>query len=750
MIEQTLSIAKVSQLKKPTKRKKRNTKVFLIILVLIVSSILTIQISSILVLDFLKERSRAIPDVESLISEVPYASEIYDRKGESLFRLHNDFSNSDRVFFNEINSYTIAAFLAAEDSTFFIHDGYRADAIVRCSIKTVSTDQKCGGSTITQQIVKILTKKNDPTISRKVEEIFTASRIDKDFPKESLMELYFNITPYGSNIIGIKTAADFYFGKNVSDLSFSESIVLSAIVNDPVQLSPTISSNNELSLQLLEERKEYVYTQLLQKHSIINAQLQLLGYKDENLITPEKIISAYKEQVNYKSPKLEIKSGHFVNYVVEQLQKRNYKNGLEPFALDDLQTGGYKIYTTLDYELQRKAEEYTLNASINNEKYNAYNAALMTIIPKTGDIITMSGSRSFEGGNIGCDEKGNNCKYNPEVNILTSLQSPGSTNKPLGYYIAYSKSLLAPGSFLPDIPISFGDYIPKNWDSKFLGTYNAYAERMLRESRNIPALIIMHMIGVEEYIETSKAFGYTTYNDVQNYGISLILGGGDIYPIEHAGAYSVFANGGEYVEIDPILKIEDSEGKIIYEKEPNPKKIADTEAVYLLNQSLKNLDVGTGDRIAWDDRDISGKTGTTQENKDSFLIVYSPDFVTLGWAGNNNNEPMSQLYGWPAFTIAPWLKNYMKEIDSSSSYFQTKTPFEKPENVYYGGGITNCSGSCIGIRENWLIKEREPSNQDIVRRQSINSETSEVQVHYIYQFPDEKVKEAIWQYFGGN
>ncbi len=375
----------------------------------------------------------------------------------------------------------------------------------------------------------------------------------------------------------------------------------------------------------------------------------------------------------------------------------------------------------------------------------------MTVVPKTGEILTMSGSRSFNGENIGCNQNVQNCKYNPEVNVLTTLQSPGSKNKPLGYYIAFSKGILAPGSFLPDIPITFDTYVPRNWDGKFRGTYNTYAERMLRESRNIPALIVMSLIGVEEYINTARDFGYSTYESFDKYGISLILGGGDIYPIEHLQAYSIFANGGELIRFEPILRIEDQDGNIIYNANPIAESVADPAATYLLNKSLQNLETGAGDVISWDDREISGKTGTTQDNKDSFLIIYSPDFVALGWAGNNNNEPMNSLYGWPAFTFGPWLKRYMSELNSSSTYFTNKTPFPKPENVYFGGGVNDCdsSGKCRGLKENWLIKGNEPPLGDVIKKYSTNEETGETSSSFTYTLPNEKLQKALWDYFAG-
>lgn len=721
------------------KQKHDVSKSVLVISIITLTIFFTAQISSLFLMNFLKERAEAVPELRDLVEEIPFASTIYDRNGEQLFRLHNDYSNSDRAELNEIKPYTIAAFLAAEDANFMNHSGYDTEAIVRCGVISVTSKTKCGGSTITQQVVKIITNKNNPDLDRKVEELFTASQMEVEYTKKEILEMYFNLTPYGSNIVGIKTAARFYFNKELSKLTFGESVVLSSIVNDPVYLSPTLSSNLELARIGLSKRSAYVYDQLNDKRNIINNQLLALGFGGDDLIMEESINAGMIEEISYVDPILEIKAGHFVNYVIEELQKNPYKYNTENFTLNDLQTGGFKITTTLDYGLQQIAERYTAHAGQKNEIYNSYNAALMTVTPKNGEILTMSGSRSFFGQSLGCDANGENCKYDPEVNVLTSLRSPGSTNKPLGYLIAYEMGLISPGSFLPDIPITFGGYIPKNWDGSFLGTTGTYTENMLRKSRNIPALIVMELIGVENYINKARELGYSTYQDANQFGLSLILGGGDIYPVEHVQAYATFANGGVLVDIDPILKIEDSNGNIVYQRQNEEKRIFSEQATYLLNQSLNRLDTGTGITVNWDWRDVAGKTGTTQNNKDSLLMMYSPDFVTFGWSGNNNSQPTSYLYGWPAFTVAPWLRSYMSEVDASSDYFSAKTQFQQPEGVYWGGGYT----------ANWVIAGKEPTEGGARTVWTTNPITGKSTSSYSYYFSKPTIQNAIAKYLEG-
>jgi hypothetical protein len=241
-------------------------------------------------------------------------------------------------------------------------------------------------------------------------------------------------------------------------------------------------------------------------------------------------------------------------------------------------------------------------------------------------------------------------------------------------------------------------YEPRNWDDGYKGI-NYTARQALRDSRNIPAIQVISIIGVEAYLNVAKEFGYTSYT--ASYGPSIILGGGSVYPYEHAQGYGIFANGGDLVTLNPIMKIVDKKGNTIYEATPEKKTVGDPQGIFLLNQTIMNYD-----EYSWDGRELAGKTGTTESNIDAWYMGYTPDMVTVCWSGNNNNDPMAGD-AYPINIVHPWCKELMREI-GSSKYFTAKTPFARPGNILNSGGDCNAAGECLGLNPDWMIADRVP------------------------------------------
>lgn len=718
-----LDVAKENKLRKSSSIKKLNIpsksrkkeivrKLRKVALVLGGVMLLIGVIGGIRVFAYLQDINSQLPTPESVFPEQPVASEIYDRNGERLRRIFNEY-NSDPVDISQVPDTVKWAFLAAEDIDFYTHQGFDLVGLVRCGIQNViSSEIACGGSTITQQLVKITAPGigNAVTIERKIKELLLAIRVEQQYDKDQILEMYLRVAPFGSNIYGVKTASNFYFGKELKDLSLAEASILAAVIQDPIVLSPTLSLDPE-GKEKLRVRQEYILEQLREKKDKINNQIRenLEDDSVSDLITDQLIDEALAVEVAYIPPKFsDGKAGHFVDYVIEKLTQGNYKNGEEPFTREELQNGGYKIYTSLDYSIQQIAESYVLQAIELAKGRNMANAAVMTINAKTGEIIAMMGSKSYSAPDEGCDANGINCTFNGQVNIFRTPQSPGSTNKPLGYYLAFKEGKLFTGSVLPDIPLKITDpagnlYEPKNWDLNYAGLDTAAT--MLRNSRNIPAVQVVQMVGVENYVNTAKSLGYTSYTG--QYGQAVILGGVDVFPDEHVQAFTVFANNGDLVQLMPILKILDKDGNEIYKSEVKKEAKADPQGVYLVNQSLIN-----NESISPDGRDMAAKTGTSEDARDAWLMTWSPDMINLAWGGNNNNTPTNEAFSF--YVLSPWMRNYVRDL-SGAEYFKAATPFTRPGFVYEGGRDCNDTG-CLGLTRGWLINDRTPERDIIIKK----------------------------------
>ncbi|MCA9384070.1 penicillin-binding protein, partial [Candidatus Dojkabacteria bacterium] len=401
------------------------------------------------------------------------ASEIYDRHGNLLYRVFGE-ENSDPVNIEEVPELLKWAFMSAEDADFYKHPGVDVTSIINCGFRYVKDGfASCGGSTITQQLVKQTALTDERSIERKVKEVILSLQIERERDKDEILEMYLTVAPEGSNIYGITRAAKFYFGKELSELNLAEMAVLASIPQNPSNLSPTKSANPEEAQERLTIRMNYVLDQMERYMDQINDDIKdKTG--EENALTQEMIDEARETELVYREPVFEIEAPHFVFYAQKLLQERNYNNGV-PFTLAELETGGYKITTTLDIDYQAIAEEQ-VNKGVSDygSRYGGNNAALVSLNPKTGEVLAMAGSKDYFGSPQpeGCT-LGVNCQFEPNVNIVDTLQSPGSSMKPMVYYMAIMDGLITPGSQLADVPIQIGNYNPKNYEGGFVGIQSA-------------------------------------------------------------------------------------------------------------------------------------------------------------------------------------------------------------------------------------------------------------------------------------
>lgn len=651
---------------------KRDTISRLLVLIFVIISSATI-FSFIASLKYLQNVSKDLPSPDKPFGRKQTATEIYDRNGELLYRV---FDNEDRdpVDLETIPPQIIWTYLAAEDLRFFEHQGVDLEALARCSFRYLEERTiVCGGSTITQQLIRKTALTDEVAIARKIKEMLLALKIEQVRSKEEILEMYLTVVPSGSNIYGVTRASKFYFGKAPEDLSLAEMAVLASIPQNPSILSPTKSTNPEISKELLDSRKNYVLNQIESNFDFINNNLLEIYGPDTELFTKEMIEIARKEEIAYQDPSFRINAPHFVFYALEQLQKNGYNDG-KPLTLEQIETEGLRIHTTLDMDYQRIAESQVKKAvSTYGKQFGADNAAMVVLNPKNGDVLAMVGSYDYFGkaSPEGC-QIGLNCRYEPQVNVPDTLQAYGSTLKPMIYYNAFMRGVMTPETLVYDAPITIGKYTPKNYDGQFSGLHPY--RYMLVQSRNIPAIILLEKIGYSGLIEQMKTWGYTTMNNPNGYGLSLAVGGGEVKLIEHAQGYGVFANNGKFTQHEVISKIVDRNGEVLFEHQPITTQVADPRGIYLVNDILNGNKGGPG--FSFDGRDMAGKTGTSEDQTETLYITYSPEIVVAGMLINNDNTPMR--YGATGQTsVRPWVGEYLQ----LTSYKYPPTPFEYPNGI---------------------------------------------------------------------
>ncbi|MEI8174743.1 MAG: transglycosylase domain-containing protein [bacterium] len=569
--------------------------------------------------------SLKIPDFHSFEDrKIANSTKIYDKTGKILlYDIHQDVKRtnipSEAMGINIKN-----ATVAIEDSEFYNHGGIRVTSIIRAALSNLfHIGIGGGGSTITQQLVKntLLTQK--VSYVRKIKEWFLAIKIDNSMPKEKILEYYLNEAPYGGNIYGIEEASKTYFDKNAIDLTLAEAAYLASIPQSPNTLSPYGKNKNKL-----ETRKNLVLSRMLELNFI----------KKEDYDTAKKEIVAFIPQATAG-----IKAPHFVFFIKDYLEQK--------YGSEMVEKGGLKVITTLDYDLQTKGEKIVKDGALENEKnWNGTNASLVAIDPKTGQILTMVGSRDYFDKAI----DGN-------FNVATASRQPGSSFKPFIYATAINEGF-TPDTVLFDLPTEFQTtcdaygkalpqhnqsncYMPDNYDGKFRGPMTL--RDALAQSINVVAIKLFYLAGLPESLKTAEDMGISTLGDVNQYGLTLVIGGGEVSLLDITSAYGVFANNGTRNAYTGILKIEDLNGKVLEEFNQNsqqvlPKNTALTISNMLSDEKARIPTFGANSVLYIPKKDVAVKTGTTNSNKDAWTVGYSPSIVVGVWAGNNDNTPMKK------------------------------------------------------------------------------------------------------------
>lgn len=580
-------------------------------------------LTAILFFVYTKELPRPENFNENIISQ---STKIYDRTGEIV--LSNIYGEEKRTYLtiDDLPILLQKAIIATEDARFYDHNGIDIHGITRAfkvAWESKGATQQ-GASTITQQLIRSSLLSNEKKIDRKLKEIILAIELEKKYSKTQILEWYLNQVPFGINIYGAQEAAMSYFNKPASEISLAQAALLAAIIQAPSYYYPYGGN-----LEGLLIRKDYVLNRMAQ----------------ENYITKEEAEEAKKETLEFnKLPKT--LSPHFVNYVKQQVQKE--------YGQSFLETKGLKIYTTLDWDLQLAAEKEVKQGTEKNKAYGAYNAALVAINPKNGEIVAMVGSADAEALPYpeGCDPA-TTCKFVPDFNVATQgNRQPGSSFKPFVYAEAFRKGF-SDNSIVIDELTNFGifggkPYIPQNYDGYFRGPVSL--RNALAQSLNVPAVkVLRDMAGLEDSISLAKSMGISTLNNSPSfYGLPLVLGAGDVKLIDMVSAYSVFANSGYRIPPSAILKIEDANGNILFKNNPTPKKVLEKNVCDLITDILSDNSArapvfGWSSNLYFENYKVSAKTGTTQENKDGWTVGYTPNLAVGVWTGNNNRATMQKI-----------------------------------------------------------------------------------------------------------
>jgi membrane peptidoglycan carboxypeptidase len=618
-----------------------------------------------------------ISDIEDM--NFTQSTLIMDRNGDLLYAIHGEENRKALSDLSEINDTLEMATIAIEDDKFYSHFGIDLPAIARAVLSELGLGYGRGGSTITQQFVKNTFLTNEHSYKRKAQEIMLSFIVELKFTKDEILLLYLNAIPYGSNAYGIETASERYFDKPAAELTLAEASILASIPAATTRYSP-YGNYREAALHIDEEAlgdriiteeadldasSEFTRGLLGTQFDLENgssfyikgrSDLVLGRMLDLEMITETEYQDALDEIATIEFIPFEesIEAPHFVLMVKSELENK--------YGTAVVEQGGLQVYTTLDPDFQNAAEIAVEDRKdFNTTNYGATNGALVSVQPDTGQILAMVGSADYFDDEIA-----------GQVNMITSTRQPGSSFKPFVYALAFLNQY-SPATVLYDVSTDFGaGYRPDNYDGSFKGPVSMRVA--LAQSLNIPAIKAYFLAGQQDEIVTfaQDVFGLTDISSIGDYGPSLALGVAEVTPLDLAGAYSVFANGGSAVELTSILRIENSQGEILEQWEEDSMKkdeVLDPQVAYLINDILSDPSNNLGPSVRIGSIDNAAKTGTSNKvlsngnilPSDAWLAAYTPNLVTITWAGNADG---SAMYGSASGyeTAAPIWKDYMVSV----------------------------------------------------------------------------------------
>lgn len=614
--------------KKDTKREStENTKgttrkrrvLWTVLKTLFVILLLGTAVLSVITALYVRNAASALPSVEEIAHyEADLSTIVYDRNQKVITRLFHE--NRTWVAFDQISPYMKQAVIAAEDSAFYEHGGLDFSAILRALwIDITHKSVRQGASTITQQLARNLFLTQEQTLDRKIREAILALRLERVFTKDRILEMYLNMIYFGHGAWGIHTASQLYFNKEPAALDLSEASLLAGIVKAPEYYTP--KRHPERAAQ----RQRYVLDRM----------------REDGVISKKEAEAARRIELdfqNLKKPALMFdQAPYFISYIL-------FDHLLPKYGSDMVYRGGLRVYTTIDLDVQKDAEE-----AIQGLKSEG---AIVALEPSTGEILALVGGKNFE-----------ESKFN---RATQAFRQPGSAFKPFVYTAALREGI-RPVDHVLDAPISYDNGIdesgrrnlwkPENYAGKYRGEVTIL--EALTHSYNTVAVRVGHMTGIDKVLNLARDAGFTSPHLPAD--LSLSLGSASVTPLEMAAAYSVFANGGYRIRPYGIKRVTTAAGEILEQHGPEPVPTIAPEYVLSIRSVLENVvRAGTGRRAAIPGYETFGKTGTTNEYSDAWFAGGIPGLVTVVYAGHDDHDSLGRP-GTGGAVAAPVWKTFVEK-----------------------------------------------------------------------------------------
>ena len=563
--------------------------------------------------------------------------QIVDRHGMPIEQRNAQGVRVMPVELKEISLNLQHATIAVEDRHFYQHGGVDWGRVIKAGIiDVIARKPQQGASTITEQLAKIaILQSPKKTILRKLREAMVATALESKYKKDDILKLYLNSIYYGHHATGVEAAAEVYFGKHAKDLTIGEAALLAGLPNGPTYFDPALHKERALARQAI------VLDAMVNSGMITSAQAEQAKIESLKLV--------FKENRSSQAP-------HFVDYVFEQLEST--------YGPSAVNKGGFSVKTTLDLNLQKAAEQAVAVGQQKLGPLGADNGDFLAMDPKTGEILAMVGSADY----LNNDIKG-------QFNVVTALRQPGSSFKPYAYEQAFRSHKLTMGSILDDTSRHFANGQFHDFDYRDMGMITAHKALLL--SRNIPALETMQAAGVDSVVNFAHDMGIT--NQLKS-EVTTAIGSSEVRMLDHAVGYGVFANGGMRHDPVSVIEVKDRQNNTLDKPNaPGGKQVINAQEAFLITFILK--DYSSQWNLGWN-KPFAGKSGTTNNYRDAWMMAYSPNLVIGAWVGHTGpgNQDMNGVYG--SMVGSSVLKDFINNGLTQAHF--TVEPFKRPDGLIDG------------------------------------------------------------------